>query len=223
MPGARARRFVRWATVYGPGSWWPGSFTQSAQRFRRDRREDCSCFASRRAGLLHATLVYANRNSPSGTLLHFPRFRLRPIRYIPPESRRTMSARGRLLANGTSAAHRSFREPAVLQQPIVQHQRARHREIEGEPTRDAHHVTAVLRAWPATGPIVPGPARRRHSPDGGTRAGRLRRPATPHPPARSPAAGSGTPGREIATAARAPAYRRCPPAVRPARPIRHPR
>ena len=89
----------------------------------------------------------------------------------------TAAARGRrcgsaLRHRGPAAADRALGEAAVLQQPVVQHQRAGHRQVEREAGRDPHDVAAALQHGRATGRIAPAPAHRRRSADGGTRAGR---------------------------------------------------
>ena len=111
--------------------------------------------------------------------------------------------------------NRPLREPAVLQQPVVQHQRAGHRQVERRIESGCGPHGGSAPAGRGTGPTAPAPAHRRRSAGGGTTAGPPRRPAARRPPARSPAAGPGCPGprkRHSGTCAGVSAVSACRPA-----------
>ena len=75
---------------------------------------------------------------------HEPRLALHPVGNVAAEARRTVSAGAGIgVQPAPLAADRALGEAAVLQQAIVQHQRAGHRQVEREPGRDPHHVAAA--------------------------------------------------------------------------------
>ncbi len=65
-----------------------------------------------------------------------------PRRHGPPEHRVAMPLHTRQHLGRPAARNGPRREPPMLQQPVIQHDRPRNRQVQREPRRDTHHMTA---------------------------------------------------------------------------------